>query len=241
MLAVSDTGTGMTPEVAARAFDPFFTTKPEGRGTGLGLSQVYGFTKQSGGHVKIYTEVGHGTTVKIYLPRTRRPQEVSRTRRHDTGRRRKRDDPRRRGRCGRARLRRRYTERIGYSVLRADNAEQALVVLASGAPVDILFTDVVMPGPVSTRELARRAQALHPNIAFSIRQAIRRTRLCMTAGSTMASYSYPSPIARMTWRGSCARFSPADAGRPDRSGANGGRGNSVSAGGAADRRRCDAA
>ena len=164
MLGVSDTGTGMPPEVVARVFDPFFTTKPEGKGTGLGLSQVYGFVKQSGGHVKIYSEPGQGTTVKIYLPRTPKPQEgldpVSTADvvggnetilvvEDDAGVRGAVVD---------------ILADLGYAVLKAESADRGLAVIASGARVDLLFTDVVMPGPLNTREFARRAQELRPGL-----------------------------------------------------------------------------
>jgi len=164
MLGVSDTGSGMPAEIVARVFDPFFTTKPEGKGTGLGLSQVYGFVKQSGGHVKIYSEVGQGTTVKIYLPRTKKPQEgldpVATTDavggsetilvvEDDAG--------------VRAAVVDVLTD-LGYAVLKAESAEQGLAVISSGARVDLLFTDVVMPGSINTREFARRAQELRPGL-----------------------------------------------------------------------------
>jgi len=162
MAAVSDTGSGMSPETIARAFEPFFTTKPEGRGTGLGLSQVYGFVKQSGGHIKIYSEMGQGTTIKLYLPRTRKPQEgigpvstsavVGGTERVLVVE----DDEAVRNAVVE------MVSELGYSVLKAENAEQALTILSSGAAIDLLFTDVVMPGPIGTREMARRAQELQP-------------------------------------------------------------------------------
>jgi CheY-like chemotaxis protein len=154
----------MPADTVARAFEPFFTTKPEGRGTGLGLSQVYGFVKQSGGHIKIYSEVGQGTTVKLYLPRTRKPQEgigpVS-TSAVQGGSERilvVEDDESVRNAVVD------MVSELGYAVLKAENAEQALTVLGSGVAVDLLFTDVIMPGPIPTRELARRAHELHPNI-----------------------------------------------------------------------------
>jgi signal transduction histidine kinase len=139
MLAVSDTGSGMTPDVLGRVFEPFFTTKPEGQGTGLGLAQTYGFVKQTGGHIKIYTEVGHGTTIKLYLPRTRRevdapvagagaPAEGGSERilvvEDDEGVRTAVVD---------------MLSEMGYRVSRATNAENALELLKSEAP-DLIFT-----------------------------------------------------------------------------------------------------
>jgi CheY-like chemotaxis protein len=150
--------------VMERVFEPFFTTKPEGKGTGLGLSQVYGFVKQSGGHVKIYSEPGQGTTVKVYLPRTRKPQEGLDPVRttdvvggsetilvveDDAGVRAAVVD---------------ILNDLGYAVLKAESAEQGLAVIGSGARIDLLFTDVVMPGPINTREFARRAQEMRPGL-----------------------------------------------------------------------------
>ncbi len=163
MLAVSDTGHGMSPEVAARAFEPFFTTKREGEGTGLGLSQIYGFVKQSGGHIKIYTETGHGTSVKLYLPRARKGvdeyskplspaaggTETILVVEDDAGVRAAAID---------------LLKELGYSVLKAENADEALALLESGARPDLLFTDVVMPGTINTRDFARKAQKICSNL-----------------------------------------------------------------------------
>jgi PAS domain S-box-containing protein len=164
MLAVTDTGSGMSREVMERAFDPFFTTKPEGVGTGLGLSMTYGFVKQSGGHIRLYSEIGEGTTVRIYLPRSTGTAV-------DTERRTVRelkhgsetilvveDDPQ---------VQSTVVEllgSLGYGVLKADDAQQALAVLASGVHVDLLFTDVVMPGPLKSPEMATRAVRMMPGL-----------------------------------------------------------------------------
>ena len=165
MLAVSDTGRGMTPEVMELAFEPFFSTKPEGKGTGLGLSMVYGFAKQSGGHAKIYSELGHGTVVKMYLPRSEQGEDLPavvaavdvvggretilvaedeedvRTTVVDM-----------------------LTE-LGYRVLEARDASAALAIVESGARIDLLFTDVIMPGTLKSTELARKARQRLPGIA----------------------------------------------------------------------------
>ncbi len=164
MLAVSDSGTGMTPEVAERAFEPFFTTKGAQRGTGLGLSQVYGFVKQSGGHIKLYTELGHGTTFKIYLPRTRQPDEFSDSVSltpiaggSETVLVVEDDETVRAAACD-------MLAEMGYTILQANNPDSALAVLRSGAPIDLLFTDVVMPGNISTRDMARAAKEIYPHM-----------------------------------------------------------------------------
>ncbi|MDQ7976046.1 PAS domain S-box protein [Paraburkholderia sp. SARCC-3016] len=164
MLAVTDTGTGMSHEVMERAFDPFFSTKPEGQGTGLGLSMAYGFVKQSGGHIRLYSETGVGTTVRIYLPRsmgtaveTRRSMGGGLVRGSETVLV-VEDD---------LKVQSTVVELLsglGYSVLKANDAEQALAVVASGVHIDLLFTDVVMPGALRSPEMARRAVQMLPGL-----------------------------------------------------------------------------
>ncbi len=165
-LSVTDSGSGMTPEAQERAFEPFFTTKGTGSGTGLGLSMVYGFVKQSGGHVTIYSELGHGTTVNLYLPLVESQDETH----SDRGSAKDsfpgggetllvvEDDPRVRQvtllRLG----------DLGYRVLEAESGQAALDLLDSGAGVDLLFTDVVMPGGMNGGELAERARRLRPGL-----------------------------------------------------------------------------
>jgi signal transduction histidine kinase/CheY-like chemotaxis protein len=165
MIAVSDSGTGMSPEVLAQVFEPFFTTKEVGKGTGLGLSMVYGFVRQTGGHVKLYSELGEGTTVKLYLPRAdaapaaaepARPaptmgagevvlavEDNDLVRSHVTG----------------------ELKTLGYTVISAASGAEALhVVHDRERRIDLLFTDVVMPGGLSGPDLARLALEVRPGL-----------------------------------------------------------------------------
>ena len=165
-VVVTDSGTGMPPDVVERVFEPFFTTKEVGRGTGLGLSMVYGFVKQSRGHVKIYSEVGHGTSIKLYLPRadvvaadavamdghaaanpggheTILVVEDSKTVRDVA--------------VGMLRS-------LGYNVLEAGDGHAALAILRQPVAIDLLFTDLIMPGGINGQELLRRARELHPGL-----------------------------------------------------------------------------
>jgi CheY-like chemotaxis protein len=165
VISVSDTGTGMTPEVLERAFDPFFTTKDVGRGSGLGLSMVYGFVKQSGGHAKIYSEVGEGTTVKLYFPRVHDgvesgaessvPVEILGGTEHILV---VEDDEMVRSHLV-AQL-----EGLGYRVTSANEGPAALALLRAHQNVDMLFTDVVMPGGMNGRELADACRAMRPGL-----------------------------------------------------------------------------
>jgi signal transduction histidine kinase/ActR/RegA family two-component response regulator len=165
LLAVTDTGCGMDDYTRSRLFEPFFTTKEQGKGTGLGLSMVYGFVKQSRGHLRIYSEPDEGTTVRIYLPRAAGAAADSPARaseRHDdTGSELillvEDDDLVRR-------FARQQLQALGYDVLVAANGPEALKRLRERADIDLLFTDIVMPGGMSGRDLADAALDLRPDL-----------------------------------------------------------------------------
>jgi signal transduction histidine kinase len=171
VLCVTDTGTGIPEEILDKVFEPFFTTKPVGEGSGLGLAMVHGFVKQSGGHVRIYSEDGEGTTVKIYLPRMIAAVEESAT---PAGK------PADLSTVPRAKPHeaillvednegvRQYAkevlEELGYWVHEAADAEQALQLVAKKPKINLLFTDVVLPGPLTGRDLATRLRQRYPDL-----------------------------------------------------------------------------
>jgi CheY-like chemotaxis protein len=165
MIAVSDTGAGIPPALLERVFEPFFTTKEVGRGTGLGLSMVFGFVKQSGGHIKIYSEEGHGTSVKLYLPRATGLHQTDAEAQVAAGLEGGNelvlvveDDT----------LVRRYVvtriQSLGYSTLEAANATEALRIIDDVPNIDLLFTDVIMPGNMNGRQLVDEALKRRPGL-----------------------------------------------------------------------------
>ncbi len=166
LIAVSDTGSGMSEAVRRRAFEPFFTTKPMGAGTGLGLSMVYGFVKQSGGHIQIYSEMGHGTSVRIFLPVADATAAAEEEQGMQTPELPKgsetillvEDDPRLR------RVLSRRLRSLGYQVFEAENGAAALAELAERPEAALLFTDMVMPGGMTGLELAEAAVAIKPRL-----------------------------------------------------------------------------
>jgi CheY-like chemotaxis protein len=165
-VTVTDSGTGMSPEVIEHAFEPFFTTKDVGRGTGLGLSMVYGFVKQSGGHVAIYSEIGHGTSMRLYFPRAAGPAEA-------------RAAP---VRMSDAQLAGRETilvveddkavrtvatnilQGLGYAVREAEDGKTALGIVQAPGAIDLLFTDLIMPNGMSGQDLLRKAREHRPDL-----------------------------------------------------------------------------
>ncbi|MEX2648394.1 MAG: ATP-binding protein [Alphaproteobacteria bacterium] len=182
-IAASDTGTGMPPEALERAFEPFFTTKGAGKGTGLGLAMVHGFVKQSGGHATIYSEKGHGTTVKLYFPRAPSGQDRKRESEPEateTGA----------GQTilvvedndGLRRIAQRQLRELGYRTIEAGNAQEGLTVLRGDASIDLLLTDVVMPGGMDGRALAAEARRLRPGL-----------KVLFTSGFTEAAATAQAP------------------------------------------------
>jgi signal transduction histidine kinase len=185
MVAVADDGVGMTPDTVSKAFDPFFTTKEVGEGTGLGLSQVYGFVTQSGGHVKIDSEPGHGTTVRLYLPRhgddASEADAATAAPAVTTG---KKDemilvveDDRDVRACTVAMLR-----ELGYAVLQAGEGQFALQLLEANPEVRLLFTDVGLPGGLDGRQLADAARRMRPGLSVLYTTGYARTAIMRGGG-----------------------------------------------------------
>ena len=178
-LSLSDTGCGMTEEVMAHAFEPFFTTKPVGQGTGLGLSMAYGFVKQSGGHIALRSTPGAGTTIDILLPRShaveqpaQAPPGLDATGGEETILVVEDDDDVRQTAVGTLR-------QLGYRVIDAADGAAALAILEQGERIDLLFTDVVMPGPVSSTELAAHVRRLLPEVAVLFTSGYTRDALAV--------------------------------------------------------------
>ncbi len=204
VISVTDDGEGMTPEIRERVFEPFFTTREVGKGSGLGLSMVYGFVKQSNGHVTIYSEPQLGTTVRIYLPCA--PGEAPRAEppeRHASGGTGAEtvlvveDDPFVRSFAVAS------LARLGYRVIEAGDGPEALGLLAAGARPDLLFTDIVMPGGLNGWELARRAGALRPQLrvlftsGYPLETLIARGRLDADAAILNKPYRRADLAARL--------------------------------------------
>jgi CheY-like chemotaxis protein len=198
MLTVSDTGTGMPPEVIARAFDPFFTTKPLGEGTGLGLSMVYGFVRQTGGQAIITSAPGQGTSICLYLPRIFGAQENAETQTNIAAAERARggetvlvvdDDPSIRM------LLAEVLEELGYGVIEAEDAKQGLDVLKSGRPIDLLITDVGLPGGMNGLQMADAARAVLPGLKILFITGYAEKTFSSAGSMQPGTYTVAKPFA----------------------------------------------
>jgi signal transduction histidine kinase len=191
LIEMTDSGTGIAPEVLPHVFEPFFTTKPAGRGTGLGLSMVFGFVRQSHGHIKVYSEVGRGSTFRVYLPRaaapTVMPEEPPPAAAPAGGRQRRilvvEDNADVRA------IVTRQLRSLGHVVVEAEHADAALAVLRDpGASFDLLFTDVVMPGGMDGHGLAKAARALRPSLLVLLSSGYPGS--AMSNGSVLGAGQY---------------------------------------------------
>jgi len=197
-ISVSDTGHGMSRETSERVFEPFFTTKPRGKGTGLGLAMVYGFAKQSGGTARVYSELNYGTTVTLYLPRTDeavalRPAAIT-VPEVQTG-------------SGKTvlvvddeadllELAIAYLEEMGYRVLYANDGEQALQVLAREPEIDLLVTDIIMPGGMNGVDLARRVRMARPGVKIIYSSGFPSDALAQKSGTRIDGPLLSKPYRR---------------------------------------------
>ena len=178
MIAVSDNGMGMTEETKEKVFDPFFTTKEQGKGTGLGLSMVYGFVQRSGGHLKVYSEVGKGTTIRLYLPRAHEEADVDGTANDARA-----ELPRgtetilvvddEEGLLDIAVL---HLKDLGYKTLSATSGKQAIQVLGANKGIDLMFSDVIMSGNMDGYQLALAAQDEHPGLKILLTSGFTKKR-----------------------------------------------------------------
>jgi CheY-like chemotaxis protein len=204
-LAVMDTGSGMPPEVIERAFDPFFTTKPLGQGTGLGLSMVYGFARQSGGHVRVRSSMGVGTTMEMLLPRfggvVPAVNALIESRGQASGEGEKilvvEDEETIRV------LMAEMLEECGFQPITAEHGQAALKILRSGIKVDLLVTDVGLPGGMNGRQVADAAREIKPGLkvlfvtGYAVNAAIRDGRLERGMEVLTKPFEFPSLIAKI--------------------------------------------
>ena len=203
VITVGDTGAGMTPAVLERAFDPFFTTKEVGKGSGLGLSQVYGFAKTAGGHVKIDSELGLGTIVKVYLPQSADRVISSELETEPVSL---------QGASGRGTIlvveddeevlavTAESLRELGYQVVTAVGGAQALEILTGGQPIDLLLSDVIMPGRINGAQLAVRARHVRPELKVLLTSGYTAAALNREHGYPTIWTSWISLIGAKNWQ-----------------------------------------
>ena len=194
LIEMSDTGTGIPPEMLSQIFEPFFTTKEQGKGTGLGLSMVFGFVKQSAGHINVYSEAGHGTTFRLYLPRASMIADApeaatpSEPRNHETVLTVEDND-------GLRRVVMRQLNDLGYRVVEAQDGPSALKILES-QPVDLLFSDIMMPGGMSGYDLATKAVARWPALKVLLTSGFPETKLNGNSGLLVSTQLLTKPYRK---------------------------------------------